>query len=234
MTANTQTRTMPATASGSSFNRGAAVTRSLLGYGMIVGPIYLAVGIAQGLVRDGFSFKRHALSILANGPGGWVQTANFAVCGLMVIAAAVGISRVIRPQSRATSWFLGAFGVSMMLAAVFRADAMDGFPAGTPLGMPTTISTMGLLHFVVGTLGFVSLGVSAMLASRAMSRRREPALARFSLIAGLVVIIGFFGPAFVPGVGGVAGIWLSVVVGWTWLAVLSRHLYGVSPDPNCS
>ena len=214
-------------------DRSAAVTRSLLGYGIIVGPIYLLVGIAQGLVREGFSFARHALSVLANGPGGWVQVANLAVCGLMVIAAAIGIQRVIRLQSRATSWFLGAFGASMVLSAIFRADPMDGFPPGTPLGMPTTISMAGGLHFLFGALGFIAWGVSAILASRAMKRRDEPGLARFSLVAGLVIIIGFFGTVFIPGVGGVAGIWLSVVAGWTWLAVLSKHLYRVSPDPNC-
>jgi hypothetical membrane protein len=213
---------------------GAAVTRSLLGYGMIVGPIYLSTGIAQGVVRDGFSFQRHPLSVLANGPGGWIQTTNFIVCGLMVIAAAVGIMRVIRAESRATSWFLGTFGVGMLLGAIFRADPMDGFPAGTPLGMPTTISMAGGLHFLAGTLGFVSLGVSCILASRAMKRRNEPGLSSFSLVAGLVVILGFFGPMFIPGVGGVAGIWLSVVIGWTWLAVLSKHLYRAAPDPNCT
>lgn len=199
-------------------------TRTLLRAGVIVGPLYLLVGIAQGLLREGFSFQRHALSILANGPGGWVQTLNFVVCGLMVVAAAVGIHRVLRAQSRATAWFLGAFGVSMVLAAIFRADPMDGFPPGTPLGMPSSITTMGLLHFVAGTLGFISLGVSAILSSRALAKRHDAGLARFALIAGIVVIVGFFGPAFVPGAGGVAGIWLSVVVGFGWLAVLCKRL----------
>lgn len=199
-------------------------TRTLLRAGVIVGPLYLIVGIAQGLVREGFSFQRHALSLLANGPGGWVQALNFIVGGLLVVAAAVGIHRVLRAQSRATAWFLGAFGVSMLLAAIFRADPMDGFPPGTPLGMPTTISTMGLLHFVAGTLGFISLGVSAILSSRALAKRNDHGLARFALVAGIVVIVGFFGPMFAPGVGGVAGIWLSVVAGWTWLAVLCKRL----------
>ena len=68
----------------------AAVTRSLLGYGVLAGPFYLALGVAQGLIRDGFSFARHPLSVLANGPGGWVQSANLAVSALMVLAAVVG------------------------------------------------------------------------------------------------------------------------------------------------
>src|SRR5215469_13031521 len=86
------------------FDRSAAVTRSLLGYGVLVGPFYLVVGVAQGLLRPGFSFARHPLSVLANGNHGWVQTANFALSGLMVIAAAVGVARVVGRGARATSW----------------------------------------------------------------------------------------------------------------------------------
>jgi hypothetical protein len=230
MVSNTQGRTMPGSPSGVGFDRSAAVTRSLLGYGVAVGPFYLVVGLVQAFVRDGFSFARHPLSVLANGPGGWVQTANFALSGLMVIAAAVGFARVLRPQSRAVSWFVGAYGLCILAAAVFRADPMDGFPAGTPLGPPTTITTPGLIHFIVGALGFIALGVSCFIAARAMSRRKESGYARLSLVSGLVVFGGFFGGFAIPNIG-TAGIWLTVVVGWAWLSVMSMHLYRVAPNP---
>ena len=100
----------PAPTNESAFGRSDPGTQYMLGAGVIVGPFYLAVGLIQALVRDGFDPARHPLSVLANGPGGWVQVANLAICGLMVIAAAIGIQRVIRPQSRAASWLLGAFG----------------------------------------------------------------------------------------------------------------------------
>ena len=225
------TATQPETRAG--FNRSAAVTRSLLGYGVVVGPFYLAAGVGQALVRDGFDLARHPLSLLANGPGGWVQTANFVLSGLMVVAAAIGMARVLGRASRAMPWFLGTFGVSMLAAAVLRADPVDGFPVGTPLGMPTTISPMGMGHFIAGMIGFVSLAISCFVAARAMSRRNEKTMSRFSLFSGFAIVLGFFG-GFIPGVSlGVAGIWFSVVVGWIWLAVLSLHLYRVSPDPNC-
>jgi hypothetical protein len=198
-------------------------TRSLLRFGLLAGPIYLAAGIAQGLLRDGFDFGRHSLSVLANGSGGWVQTASFVVTGLMVVAAAVGVQRVLRPTSRATAIFLGAFGVSMLVAALCPADPVDGFPPGTPLGPPTSISTLGLLHFAAGGLGFVALGVSCLLAARAMSRRGERGFARFSWLSGVVVLVGFFSVA-IPNGSPVLGIWIAVVVGWVWLALLSRRL----------
>jgi hypothetical protein len=230
MRSNVVAGVAPAPVSG--FDREAAITRSLLGYGVLVGPFYLVVGLVQAFVRGGFDVTRHALSILANGRGGWVQTANFVLSGLMVIAAAIGFRRVIGPRSRGLTLFLGAFGVSMLAAAIFRADPMDGFPVGTPLGMPTSISTHGLIHFIAGALGFTSLAVSCFFGAAVMRRRGASSMAFLSLLAGLGVAGGFFGGmAFSK--GGVLGIWFAVVVGWAWLAVMSLHLYRTSPNPNC-
>lgn len=203
--------------------------RPLLRYGMLAGPFYLSIGLLQVYFRDGFDLMRHPLSLLANGPMGWVQTANFLLTGLMVLAAAVGFRRALGQKSRAVSWFLGAFGASMIVAAVFPADPVDGFPIGTPEGYPTSISTTGLIHFIAGTLGFVSLAVSCFFAASTMSRRNAPSFALLSLVSGLAVLLGFFGGPLLS--LGTLGIWLSVVVGWGWLAAVSYHLYGVAQVP---
>ena len=69
------------------------ITKSLLGYGVIAGPIYVLVVAAQMATRDGFDPTRHAASQLANGEWGWIQIATFVVTGAMTIAAAVGVPR---------------------------------------------------------------------------------------------------------------------------------------------
>ena len=197
----------------------AAVTRSLLACGVLAGPFYLTVGLMQALLRDGFDFARHPLSVLANGPGGWVQTANFGLTGLMVLAAAAGFRRALGAKSRAVTWFLGGYGLAMIAAAMFPADPVDGFPPGTPEGFPTSITTTGLVHFIAGALAFTCLAFSALAAAWTMMRRRVPSLAVLSLVSGLVVVLGFFGGIVFP--IGIVGIWVAVVVGWTWLAVMS-------------
>jgi hypothetical protein len=202
--------------------RGIAVTPVLLRCGVVAGPFYLAVGLAQAFLRDGFVFARHPLSVLTNGSGGWIQTANFVLTGLMVLAAAVGFGRVLGPKSRAVVWFLGGYGASMIVASMFRADPVDGFPPGTPLGPPTSISTTGLVHFIAGALGFTFLAISCFFAARAMRRRNAASLARLSLFSGLAVVLGFFGGIVLP--LGVLGIWFAVVVGWAWLSVMSLRL----------
>jgi hypothetical protein len=197
-------------------------TRTLLTFGVIAGPLYVAVGLAQAVTREGFDLTRHPLSLLANGPGGWVQSANFVVTGLMVMAAAVGFRRALAPRSRWVSGLLGAFGVSMLLAAIFPADPVDGFPVGTPEGFPTTVSTIGMMHFIVGMLGFLALALSCLFAAPALRRHDRWALAKVSLGCGVAVLGGFVaGPALGAGT---LGIWFSVLVGWAWLAGVSVHL----------
>lgn len=233
MGSNPRAGTTPDPTDGSGSGRSAANTRSLLGFGVLAGPFYLAVSLIQAALRDGFDLMRHPLSLLANGPGGWVQTANFVLSGLMVLAAAAGFGRVLRPTARAVSWFLGGFGASMIVAAGFPADPVDGFPIGAPEGPPTSISTPGLVHFVAGALGFASLAVSCFIAARAMKRRNAPSLARLSFLSGLAIVLGFFGGPALPSMSAVVlGIWFSVLVGWTWLAVMSRHLSRMATHPN--
>lgn len=226
MEARAQTGSISEPAVGRGIGGGAT---HLLRFGILAGPFYLTVGLVQAFTREGFDLSRHPLSLLANGPWGWVQTANFVLTGLMVMAAAAGFRRVLASTSRATGWFLGGFGVAMILAAVFPADPVDGFPPGTPEGFPTSISTPGLIHFIAGTLGFVSLAVSCFLAARAMSRLRNPALARISFLCGLAILVGFFGGPFLP--LGIWGIWAAVVVGWGWLAAMSLQLERVASGP---
>lgn len=201
---------------------GAPVTRWLMRNGVVAGRLYLAVGVIQGLVRDGFDFARHPLSVLANGHGGWVQTANFVLTGLMVIAAAVGFARLLGPKSRAMAWFLGGFGAATIVGAIFPADPVDGFPPGTPKGFPTSISTTGLIHFIAGSLGFTFLGISCFLGAWTMRRRNSLPLALLSFFSSCAVVFGFFGAIVLP--IGILGIWFAVIVGWAWLAFLSLSM----------
>jgi hypothetical protein len=149
--------------------------------------------------------------------------ANLAVCGLMVIAAAIGIARVL--QSRAAGWLLGCFGAGMIVSAIFKTDPVDGFPPGTPPGVPDTISTSALIHLAGGGIGFLTLAAACFVVARAMSRRNQSSMARLSFICGVLILVGFFTPVAIPnGSAGTAGIWLTVVVGWAWLAVVSTQL----------
>src|SRR3954454_21491086 len=103
--------------SGTTINEGceptARVTRSLLGWGVIAGPFYVVVALAQALTREGFELTKHSWSLLANGDLGWIQITNFIATGLMVVAAAVGLHMTLRPE-RGSIWaalLLGGYGL---------------------------------------------------------------------------------------------------------------------------
>lgn len=215
------------TSLGTAIGHDASKARSLLRWGVVAGPFYLVVSIAQALFREGFDLARHPLSVLANGPGGWIQTANFALTGLMVLAAAAGFRRVLGSQTRALPLFLGGYGVGMIAAALFTADPVDGFPPGTPEGFPASISTIGLLHFVAGMLAFTCLALSGFAAAWTMKRRGATSLALLSLFSGLSVTLGFFGGPVLP--IGIAGIWFAVIAGWIWLTTMSLRLGRMAP-----
>ena len=216
-------------------DRAAAVTRSLLGYGVLAGVFYLVVGLTQALTRDGYDLTRHDLSLLANGPYGWIQIANLILTGLMVIAAAVGVRRAMRPGP-AASWgpgLLAGYGVGLVGAGVFVADPMNGFPPGTPDGPPATVSTAGLLHVVSGAVGFACLVAACFVLARRFAHRGRAGWAWYSRATGLVFLAGFVGIASgssSPAV--VLGFWFAVVVAYAWLAALSVYLYRATPRPD--
>jgi len=212
---------------------GAAVTRSLLGYGPLAGAFYLASGLAQALTREGFDLSRHDLSLLANGPLGWVQIATLVLAGVMTVAAALGMSRAL-PEGR-RSWgprLVGVYGLCLVAAGVFVADPMDGFPVGTPAGPPNEVSVSGLLHMAAGGIGFGCLVAAALVLGRRFAVERRRTWATFSRISAVVVLAGFAGVARGSTSSlAVLGLWIGVVTGWAWLGAVCVHLYRRTPDP---
>jgi hypothetical protein len=203
------------------------VTKSLLGYGVIAGPIYVVVAAGQMFSRDGYDPTRHAVSQLANGSLGWIQIANFIVTGAMTIAAAVGVRRVMGPGRRSAwaSSLLAGYGVGLVGAGLFRADPSDGFPPGTPPGVGE-ITWHGMAHFAVAGLGFACLVAACFVIGSWFPRNGETTWAWFSRITGLVFATSFF--ALSPGTGGATTILVftaAVVLAWAWLSAVSLHLY---------
>ena len=78
-------------------------TRTLLLCGVAAGPIYVVVGGLQVLQRDGYDLTRHSLSLMSNGDLGWIQITNFLLTGLLVLACATGIRRVL-PPGHGSTW----------------------------------------------------------------------------------------------------------------------------------
>lgn len=210
-------------------DRGAAVTRSMLGWGIVAGPFYLAVGLVLALTRDGFDLSRHALSLLTLGEGGWLQITNLALTGLMTVVAGWGLRRAIRGRGRATGVAVIVAGMAMVLAGVFRPDPAGGFPPGAA----ETMSASGVLHLVAGAVQFAAFAVAAFLLAGFVAARDRHGRAMWSRIAGAVIAVAFVaGAGLSAGPAGVALLWLAVVAGFAWLLTGSLWVYRTVPHPD--
>jgi hypothetical protein len=208
------------------FDTGAAVTRSMLGWGVVAGPFYLVVGLVLALTREGFDFAQHPLSVLMLGEGGWMQTTNLAVSGVMVLVAGVGM---VRASARSAGIAVGIYGAAMVASAIFPPDPMPGFPPGQDGA--TTMSVSGILHFAFGGIGFIAFAVAALLFGGWLARHGERRRAAWSRVAGGMILVGFLGGAAL-GPAGMGGLWLAVVVGFAWLLLASLRLYRAVPHPD--
>jgi len=223
MTANIVAR--PAAASGTACDPATRVTRSLLGYGVIAGPVYVTVSLAQVFTRRGFDPLRHEWSLLANGHLGWIQIANFVLSGLMMVTAAVGLRRAMGRSGRWAPRLWAGYGLGLVSAGIFRADPSLGFPPGTPAG-PGAVSWHGMLHLVSAMIGFGCLIASCVVLARRMSAEGRRGWAACSWGTGVVFLAAFAGVA--SGGGSVAttlGFVAAVLVAWAWIAAMSVHYY---------
>jgi hypothetical protein len=213
------------------FDGAAAVTRSLLGYGVLAGVVYLGVGVVLALTREGFDLSRHPLSLLMLGENGWMQRANIIVVGLMTVAAAVGFARALRgskagPRAGA---LLTVYGAGLVLSGVFPPDPMAGFPVGA-VEEP---SVSGLVHLAVGAMAFLAVAGAALAVGRWFADQDLARWAAISRGSAGVVLFGFVvGAALSTQVVGVVLLWVAVVVGWGWLAAVSSVLYRIVPHPD--
>ncbi|MFI5986704.1 DUF998 domain-containing protein [Streptomyces sp. NPDC051555] len=197
--------------------------------GLVAGPVFLTAGVAQGFVRDGFDFTRNAISQLALGESGWVQTVNFVLTGALLLAGAAGLRRVLRGGAGGT-WgpaLVGVFAVSFWVAAAFPADAGAGFPVGVPGSAPgaAALSGHGTVHMLGGMVGYLALCAAFVVLARPLAARGLRGWAVASRVVPVGVLAGFAGSAasvlaFTAGAG----------LGLLWLTAVTARLARVRAD----
>lgn len=204
-------------------SRDDTTTRALLACGMAAGPLYVVVALLQMMIRPGFDVTRHPLSLLSNGSLGWIQVANFLVTGALLIAGALGARRALR-SGRGRTWgplLLALYGLGLIGAGIFSADPALGFPPGTP--EVTSVSSVGLLHFVAGAIGFAGFVSACFVFASRYRALQQPGWALCSIITGVLFLAAFLGIAS-GAKGGVSLVFaIAAVLGFVWIsAVLGR------------
>jgi len=190
----------------------ARVTKSLLGYGVLAGVVYVLGSVIDGALRPGFDFTRDSWSLLSLGPTGWVHVTVFILTGLMVAAAGVGFRRHAR---NAAGPALIVYGALLVVAGIAVPDAPGaGF------------STHGLVHLAAGGFGFIAFAVAAFSTARRFAREGARGWAAFSIVAGVLLLLGFVGVASGSTAAPVVlGFTATVLLSWVWLALASVRTY---------
>jgi hypothetical membrane protein len=160
----------------------------------VAAPIaFAAVFFWEGSVRPHYRARRHFVSLLALGDRGWVQTVNFLVCGVSLVAFATTAIAV-----HATGHYgplaigsIGVFGVALILAGVFPTDPALGYPPGVASGWPDVQSRRGAIHGVSGVLGFAALAAGCIAGAWHAMRTGDVGWAIYAGASGLGVVALF-------------------------------------------
>ncbi len=199
--------------------------RSLLICGIVLGPLFYAVVLIQLFTRIGFDITRHPLSLLAVGDGGWLQTANFVLTGLLAIGCAVGL-RIRLRSGRGGVWgplLISIYGLGMITAALFPADPVLGFPPGTPEGVPDTLSRNAVLHGAGFFLAFGSLTVACFVLARRFRQGGRSGWWLYSTVTGAAILPIMFAGMAIPKATSL--LFFSVgIIAFGWLAAISLRL----------
>jgi len=207
-----------------------AWTRRLLRCGVAAGPVFVAVFVLEGALREGYRPLRHPVSSLALGPRGWIQTGNFAAAGTMFLAAAAGLARAgdRAASSRAAPALIGAAGAGLIGSAVFTTDPVSGYPPGTPNAL-TRPSRRGIAHNLAAVPVFFGLPAAALISSCRAWRTGQRGFALYSastavtMPAAMALAAAGFGQS--PRLVRFGGLFqrASIITGVAWLSAVSAR-----------
>ncbi|CRZ14157.1 DUF998 domain-containing protein [Mycolicibacterium neworleansense] len=210
------------------------LTNALLAAGVLGGLLITTVSIALALTRPGFDPARHANSLLVLGDWGWVQTTNFIVCGLLLIALGAGVWR-----AASGVWSGRVAGVCVVLYGLLAGvvvglnptDPGFGFPPGAPQGYPGVdgLSASARIHGAAGGLGFLAATCGCFALARYFTRCDDRVWAVLSVAVGVAVAsvgayMGLNAGAQTEAFNYVPT-WISGGVLWLFIAAVAARLW---------
>ena len=217
----------------------AVMAKALLVCGAIAGPLFTVAWLVEGATRAEYNPLRHPISSLALGDGGWMQACTFLITGLLMLAYAFGLRRVLQAREGATwgSLLIGAVGIGLFGAGLFATDPLNGYPPGTP-DMPLSYSVQGNLHVLFSAPVFLGLPAACFVFARIFTRWGEHKWAIYSVVTGIAFLLMFVlasaGFAQVEGLVNHAGLFqrITLTIGWAWLTLLAVYMLKISSGNN--
>lgn len=210
-----------------------------LACGVAAGPLFVSSFAAIGARRAGYDWRRHSVSSLADGRGGWLQRANFIVTGSLYCIAAHGLARASKQTAgpRVVAALMFGVGGGLVGSGVFLTDPVAGFPPSPRDNdqtdrPPSVVPTReGTLHNLCAIPIFAGIPIAALTCAVSAARRGEYRWASYSAGSAIAMTSAtvLFGAAFggASRLGGRGGVLqrVSIATGFGWLSALSRRAF---------
>jgi hypothetical protein len=218
----------PATSSieGDTMAKQASLTRALLACGVVAGPMYVLVTMAQALTRDGFDLRQHRFSWLTAGDLGWIHQSNMVLVGVLTVLFVVGVRQVLR-TGRGAVWgprLLALFGGAYIVGGLLTADPVAGFPPGTTPEMVHTTWHGVVQNASRGASTLFLIAANLVIAMRFAAKGHRGWAwfygAGFPVVLAALTAVGF------TAIGDSSAFALAILATpWILVTVLAVHLY---------
>jgi hypothetical protein len=199
-------------------------TRALLACGVVAGPLYVAVTMAQALTREGFDMKHHRFTLLTTGDLGWLHQLNMVLVGALTVLLAVGVRQMLQ-TGRGAVWaprLLGLFGVAYIFGGLLTSDPVAGFPPGTTPEMVQTTWQGIVQNASRGVSTLLLIATSGVIAGWFAGEGRI-GWAWFYGAAIPMVFLTLAATGKAIGINPAAPAFLATP--WVWVTALAVHMY---------
>jgi hypothetical membrane protein len=205
------------------------VARRLLWCGLAAPIVFAAFAAVESALRPGYSQMADVISDLGVGPYWYLQTLNFFLTGMLIVAFAFGLRFALGRSGRAARTaprLVGAAGVALFLAGVFPESLDKPLSDG---GTFTLYPSLG--HVLVSLAAFLCLIAAAFCVGWA--QRKDARYGRFgwfSLVFGFLSILTLQLMSLPQDVSGLGQrIFLGTV--FLWMMVLAAKAHAVTGRP---
>jgi hypothetical membrane protein len=211
--------------------RQSRMTNWLVAGGAVAGPLFTLAWLLGEIGRPGYDPLRHPISSLSIGELGWTQTVSFLITGLLTLAFAFGLRRLLSPPG-GSIWgprLIALIGVGLLGAGVFVTDPLNGYPPGT-VALPLNYTLPGRLHRLFSSFVFLGLPIACVVFARHFARWDERSWAVYSLATAVAFVMLFvvtsMGFGQVARLADYAGLLqrITLTVGWAWLTLLAARM----------
>jgi len=209
-------------------------SRFLIACGAFGPLLFILIFLLEGATRPGYSAWHNFVSSLSLSDQGWMQIANFLICGTLMLCFALGLRQVLRAGRGSVGGplLLGVFGLGLIIAGLFVTDPGQSYPIGTHGNGPQTLH--GIIHGVAGLVCFSSVTFASFVMARRFAG--DPAWkgwALYSTITGIVVLAFFVASLTVATLeehgilaNAPAGLLqrIAIIAGWGWVSFVALRV----------